>query len=238
MVPIGLPGCYAFRGVMVIMAVSALALRRFCDVGAIYLAMSMLPAPALAQSIIPGGGWSGPYIGITAGGAFANVKNATSASGLTWSGYAGYGINLSALYLGAEVDATWGGSSAKIAGPLQTSELEVDWSTSARARVGVTFGGVLLYATGGAAWSRQSLGVASLAGGAGSTSKTLSGYVVGGGVEMKLLPFVSGRIEALHYDYSSGATDLQVGLPAAAISASSRGLDETVVRAGISLRFN
>jgi outer membrane immunogenic protein len=198
-----------------------------------------LASPAKAQSLIPGGGWSGPYFGATAGGAFARVKNASSSSDLTWTGHLGYGFNISSLYLGAEVDATWGGATATTAlSPLESSKLTLDWSTSARARVGIAGNGILLYVTGGAAWSGQSLAVASVLNGSSTSTKTIPGFVVGAGLEMKLLPYITGRIEALHYDFSSANPNFRVAIPAGFTALTNRGLDETVVRAGISLRFN
>ncbi len=205
------------------------------------LVVLFAPIGASAQSLIPGSGWSGPYWGLTGGGAWADVRGATSSSDLVWSGHAVYGLQLSAFYIGAEVDGSWGGArSSSYLSPLYASTLEVDWSATARGRVGLVVGGALLYATGGAVWSGQTLGVHELGRELSSSSRTVPGVVYGAGVEIKLLPFVSARVEALHYDYSAQGDRFQDALPASLSAAARSGLnlDETVVRAGLSLRFN
>lgn len=195
---------------------------------------------AQAQAFVPGG-WSGPYWGVTGGGAWADAKHATKFSDLAISGHIGYGVQFSALYLGAEVDGTWGGmGTSSYLSPLYSSTLDVNWTTTARGRAGIAMNGVLVYATAGAAWSGQTLGVHSLSGGETVSTKTIPGIVYGAGVEMKLLPFVSARVEALRYDYSAQGKSFADTLPASISAASRNGLnlDETVVRAGISIRFN
>ncbi len=205
---------------------------------AIGLAAAQAPAVSHAQSLIPGSSWSGPYWGLTGGGAWSDVKTATNSSDLVLSGHAGYGLQLSALYIGAEVDGGWGGSkSTSNLSPLFQSTLEVDWSASARARVGLVAGGALLYATGGMAWSGQTLGVHSLGSELSTSSKIVPGAVYGAGVEIKILPFVSARVEALRYDFSSQSSRFVDIIPTG-LSSKSIDLDETVVRAGLSLRFN
>lgn len=208
---------------------------------AIGLAVLVAPTGASAQNLIPGSGWSGPYWGLTGGGAWADVRGANSSSDLVWSAHAGYGLQLSSLYLGAEVDGSWGGArSSSYLSPLYSSTLEVDWSATARGRVGVVVGGALLYATGGAVWSGQTFGVHALGSELSASSKIVPGVVFGAGVEIKLLPFVSARVEALHYDYSAQGARFQDALPASlsATARSNLNLDETVVRVGLSLRFN
>lgn len=195
---------------------------------------------ARAQSIIPGG-WSGPYWGLTGGGAWADTKHATKFSDLAISGHIGYGVQVSALYLGAEVDATWGGmGTTSYLSPVYSSTLDVDWSATARGRAGFAMNGILLYATAGVAWSGQTLGVHSLGGGEAVSTKTIPGLVYGAGIEMKVLPFVRARVEALHYDFSAQGKSFADSLPVSLSAASRNGLnlDETVLRAGVSISFN
>ena len=205
------------------------------------LATLVVPTSAGAQNLVPGFGWSGPYWGLSGGGAWADVRNAKTSADLVWSGHAGYGLQLSSVYVGAEVDGAWGGTkSTSYLSALYSSSLEVDWSATARARVGVVAGGALLYVTGGAAWSGQTLGVHSLGHELSTSSKSIPGVVYGAGVELKILPFVSARLEALRYDYSSQSARFGDAIPAGISSGAWKNinLDETVVRAGLSLRFN
>ena len=196
---------------------------------------------AEAQSLIPGSGWSGPYWGVTGGGAWGDVKTGTKTSDLVWSGHLGYGLQVSALYFGAEVDGTWGGAkTGSYLSPLYNSTLTVDWTATARARVGLAAGGALMYVTGGFAWSEQTLGTYHLATPLSTTSKAIPGAVFGGGIEVKVLPFISARVEALHFDYSEQSREFSSAIPAGLSSGTWKGLglDETVVRAGLSVRFN
>lgn len=215
---------------------------RLCtSIVALGFAAQFAATGANAQSLIPGSGWSGPYWGLTGGGAWADVQGAKGSSDLVWSAHAGYGLQLSALYIGAEVDGSWGGArSSSYLSPLYSSTLEVDWSATARGRVGLVVGGALLYATGGAVWSGQTFGVHTLGSELSSSSRIVPGVVFGAGIEIKLLPFVSARIEALHYDFSAQGSRFQDAIPAGLSAGAAGGLnlDETVVRAGFSLRFN
>lgn len=214
--------------------------RRNRSIACLGLLAMLAPTTSMAQSLLPGG-WSGPYWGLTGGGAWADVKGANSSSDLAWSAHAGYGVQLSALYVGGEIDGTWGGAnSTSHLSPLFSSSLEVDWSATARARVGVVIAGALIYATGGVAWSAQTLGIHSLGAELSSHTSTVPGAVFGAGVEVKVLPFVSARLEALHYDFSSQSDRFRDTLPASLSAGALRSidLDETVVRAGLSLRFN
>jgi outer membrane immunogenic protein len=205
------------------------------------LAALLLAGPANAQSLLTGSSWSGPYWGLTGGGAWADVKNASKSSDLNFSGHMGYGLQISSLYFGGEVDAAWGGSSATTnISALYSSSLSVDWSASARARAGFTVAGALLYVTAGTAWSGQTFGVHSLGRELSTSTKTGPGLVYGAGIEMKVLPNLSARIEALHYDFSSQDARFRDALPSSIAGTARKGidLDETVVRAGLTLRFN
>ena len=199
------------------------------------------PVSSGAQSLTPGGSWSGPYWGLTGGGAWNDVKGTTGSADLIVSGHLGYGIQFSALYLGAEIDGTYGGTkSTSYLSPLYSSTLEIDWSATARARLGLAADGVLLYVTGGAAWSGQTLGIHGLGAAPAASSSVVAGTVLGAGVEMKLLPFVSARIEGLHTDYGSQGSRLRDALSAHLSSGSwmDPRAQETVIRAGLSIRFN
>lgn len=205
------------------------------------LAAGLAGRPADAQTPGAGGGWSGPYWGVTAGGEFADARHAKRASDLAWSGHVGYGLQISALYVGAEADVAWGGATTGFyLSPLYNSTLTLDWTATARARVGIAVGGALLYATGGLAWSEQTVGTYQLGSPLASTSRQIPGAVLGVGLEMKLLPYVSARIEALRYDFSDQAREFRGLMPATlpATNWNALNVDETVVRAGLSIRFN
>jgi outer membrane immunogenic protein len=130
---------------------------------------------------------------------------------------------------------------------------------SVRGRIGWTTGSLLLYATGGAAWTNTSYtatatglvaGSVNLPGivAAVSFSNTKTGYVLGGGAEWMLTPHWLVRAEYLHYgfDGSSGVLPLVVtsGVAGATCTpgacnwaATSSKLDFDTVRVGVSYKF-
>jgi outer membrane immunogenic protein len=79
---------------------------------------------------------------------------------------------------------------------------------SVRGRVGFSNTALLVYGTGGVAWTDYALNITAdaapgYADGAFRMSRNLTGWVAGGGVEYKLNRFLSLRAEILHYDFGS-----------------------------------
>jgi outer membrane immunogenic protein len=149
------------------------------------------------------------------------------------SGYAGYNWQFSTWLLGIEGDFGWAdnkvtnvgipgtfGPGGAITGvglgatALDSSQVKADWDASIRGRVGILAGPtVLLYATGGVAWlnvdtnasCNGSLVNASwcIAVRSENTSKTLTGWTVGAGVEWMFAPNWIARGEYRFSDYGS-----------------------------------
>ncbi len=132
----------------------------------------------------------------------------------------------------------------------------LDWLSSLRARAGVLVdSNILLYATGGIAFTNAGIGYAfdqtvtlttqdlTCPGGCApdvqtrkggfseAASKRLTGYVIGGGVEMKFSPSLSGRAEYLYYDFGRETFNLGEN----AVNAS---IHDNVFRVGLSLYLN
>lgn len=198
---------------------------------------------ANAQNLLPRGEWGGTYWGVAAGGVWGNVIAAERNSDFVRTGIAGYGFQLSRLYFGGELDATLGG--ARNLTRLSSSNsisAEVNWSVTARGRIGFAFDdGLLAFVIAGPAWASQKYELSTPSSPSASvTSEIVRGVVWGGGVEMKLLPFVSGRIEAMHFDYGMNYAPLSKAFQASLSTAASKGIstDETVVRAGLIVRWN
>jgi outer membrane immunogenic protein len=84
---------------------------------------------------------------------------------------------------------------------------ELKWFGTARARAGVAWDRVLVYATGGFAWGKvdynmsmtDTFGFA----GAASTSTTRTGYVIGGGLEYAFTPSWTAKVEYQYMDLGS-----------------------------------
>lgn len=194
--------------------------------------------PAAAQSLVPGGAWSGAYLGVHGGTAWADAASVRR-SDLLLGGHIGYGLGLGALYLGIEADAAPSGTRRSYdLGPLYSSRVEVDWTASLRGRLGITLGSALLYGTAGAAWSGETIGTYRLATPLSAEAHRSTGLVYGAGLEINILPSLVGRIEALSYDVSDRGAAIARALPSGAPPSSVPGsLGETVVRAGITLRL-
>lgn len=170
--------------------------------------------------------WAGFYVGAHAGYAWGNFEASDvdpafralidenlnhKPSGGVFGGHVGYNYQVGNIVLGVEGD----GSYATVRGsvfydfPLlggnftdqQTSK--IDAMFSARGRLGYAFGPALVYATGGVATAQvSSTFTASLLGQTLSTADKAwhTGYTVGGGVEYKLAPNWSTRVEYLYAD--------------------------------------
>jgi outer membrane immunogenic protein len=181
--------------------------------------------------------WSGLYLGLNGGYAFGQTTIHEARLGLvdTRGGFGGLHIGrnwqMGALVFGAEADAnrSFANGARSFASGFDAAAAR-DWDASARVRAGVTFGSLLAYATAGGAVSGQTTTVG-MAGTTWRTKGTHVGYVYGGGLEWQISRSVSLRSEVLRYDFNSET--LRVGGGQNPLN-----LDETVVRGGLSYRFN
>ena len=96
---------------------------------------------------------------------------------------------------------------------------------SLRARVGVAYDPILLFATGGVAVSNKELTLRGA-----SDDQTHVGYTVGAGVEAKVADGVTSRVEYRYSNFNDQTYDL------GNVSVSS-GFDEHSIRAGLALKF-
>lgn len=195
--------------------------------------------PAMAGPLAPI--WTGVYVGANAGGGWGSVQEAISGVGLDASGiaggvHAGVNLKLGPIFAGLEGDATLLSASGAVSGPLNTSvELDFNWMATLRGRAGLAIGPALLYGTGGIAWGEGSLAVRSGNATLAKISETRQGFVIGAGIEARILPNVSARIEGLHYMFNSEKLDLSRYVAGATTSIEP---SFTVVRAGVSFHLN
>src|SRR5208282_2368429 len=77
---------------------------------------------------------------------------------------------------------------------------EMDYFGTVRGRIGYAFDKALVYGTGGFAWGNVTNSVPGF-----SVSETQTGWVVGGGVEYKLAPNWSGKIEYQYMDLDASS---------------------------------
>ena len=194
---------------------------------AIALTTFLLSIPARAGGL--GGGfsygaplasWGGVYLGLhgSAGwGSLDNVGGSIDLRGGIFGAHAGYQKQSGSFVYGLEgdFDGSWLSESETIG--AVTAELSLNWLASLRARLGYAVSdSILLYATGGVAWGEVEASL-SIPGFTIGAAQTMTGYVVGGGVETRLSPKFTSRIEALYYGFSESSFDA----------------DAAVIRAGV-----
>jgi outer membrane immunogenic protein len=229
------------------------------------------PPPAPVNS------WTGCYLGINGGGAWAKDGNTlvnftsdgydlgpnfhnNTASSFVGGFQGGCNYQAASWVLGVEGDFDWtslkhSNSGILLAGgipfgvSLTSTNDDLKWLASARARLGYAFGNFMPYVTGGAAWSDTTFnGFVTnnlLAPGTGpgpySANQIRSGYVVGGGIEYMATHNWLLRAEYLYYGFGGetfvGANNPSFVPGAAGVFSYSRE-NISVLRAGLSYKFN
>ncbi len=170
----------------------------------------------------PAFSWTGFYVGADIGGAFSSTSlnntftgmnsHSLDTSGVMGGGYVGYNYQLNQNFvLGLEGD--FQGTSASQSsswldpsvGVAFTERNSLDWLASINGRLGISYDRALFYAIGGAAWAgtSASLSVTAAAIPLASSSTTLTGYDIGGGVEYAFTPNWLGRVEYRYYDFGN-----------------------------------
>ena len=184
--------------------------------------------------------WTGVYAGVHGGANWSDVDfsnlGSASSTAFTGGGHLGMNMNFGNIIAGVEGDWDYDDSSSGylVLPSGTTGNLEVDWTATLRGRIGMNVGPALLYATAGIAWSERSVIETTAAGVSGSNSQLLTGVVYGIGAETFVMPNLSLRLEALHYDY--GSEDISISGAAAAVKEIEP--SDTVVRAGITFHLN
>jgi outer membrane immunogenic protein len=158
-------------------------------------------APAAAIAI---NNWTGFYLGAMGGYAQENSSGIGTLSGGFAGGTAGYNWQTGALVLGLEVDGAWAdiGANVGLFGGLAAVDYTIRATGTVRGRIGYAFDSVLLYGTGGYAWSDNRLSATAL-GLTVSDSQFHSGWTVGAGVEVMFAPRWSVKAEYLYKSLES-----------------------------------
>lgn len=182
--------------------------------------------------------WAGFYVGGHLGGVFGKAipqdssPDAVTLDGFTGGGHAGYNFQFGSIVGGLEVDLSRSGADGTrlYGGSATAAGVSLDWTGSLRGRLGVAWNDFFFYGTGGIAFTGIDLDVTTPAG-FSSTHDRLKGFVYGAGVEMKIAPQISARIEALRYNFGDDLLDTTAG-------PLSIGADVTSIRAGLNWHFN
>jgi outer membrane immunogenic protein len=175
--------------------------------------------------------WSGPYAGGFVGYNFADFDQTGGASfdgeGIVGGVYAGYNLQTEQFVYGIEgdvgaADLSAGGFNVATGTPIGADSTAFG---SLRARVGIAYDPILLFATGGLAVANNELSLNGV-----EDSNTHFGYTVGAGVEAALTDNLTSRVEYRYSDFES--QDYSLGN----VTVSS-GYDEHSIRAGLALKF-
>jgi outer membrane immunogenic protein len=169
----------------------------------------------------PAFSWTGFYVGATAGGNFGRQTLngpyggwSANSGGFVGGGVAGFNYQMpdSNVVLGGEADlqgSTLRADYGALATPAETlrSTSRLDWWGSARARLGLSFGNVLPFVTGGFAYGdahdQITLGANNF--GAGGVR---TGWTAGAGVEYALTRNLTAKAEYLYTDLGTVSTPL------------------------------
>lgn len=181
---------------------------------------------AESQPPLAANDWSGFYAGLVGGLGVTQARVpdpldpfdgeiGSNGEGPAIGGIAGYNWQLSpSVVAGVEGDVSWLGinhSEMNWDNP-NVLGIKTNWVATARVRLGYSTGPALLYLTGGGAWMNvRDSWVNTTAPSSASSTKTLSGYAVGGGIETVLSPdWLPGnwttRTEYLFVDVGNGDT--------------------------------
>jgi len=218
--------------------------------------------PPVPPPYAPPPKWAGFYLGANVGGgvgvaqnsyslaggpAFASINNALA--GPLGGGQIGYNWQFWRIVYGLETDIQGSSSRGSISTPclpglcgvlpLSASYgQDLPWFGTVRGRVGFTLAGWLLYATGGYAYGRLDTNATATAGAAtASLSMTdyLSGWTVGGGVEVEVAPRWTVKAEYLYVDL--GNANHSWVFPGVTTVNDSARVTQNVIRAGLNFRF-
>ena len=175
------------------------------------------PAPIYAPPVAAANSWTGFYAGINGGYGWDSSNDTISyfegadqsARGQPEGGFGGgqigYNYEISSLVFGVETDFQGAGISSSIGGTTAagigfTSQQNIDWFGTVRGRIGYAFNQVLVYGIGGFAYGNVSQH-ANYGGDVFGSNTTQTGYAVGGGVEYKLNPSWSLKLEYQYIDF-------------------------------------
>lgn len=171
-----------------------------------------------ATNVTLGGAWSSEAASLR--DFFAgNMAERQRDNGYNLGAQIGYNYQTGALVLGIEAETSYlGGSETVSSGALRypasatlsytfTNAIDPKWISSIKGKAGVAFGNTLVYAEGGYAAAKAKFATTASSNAnylkAGELTKTLDGYIVGGGVEQRLGDNLSAR---LSYNYADLGT--------------------------------
>jgi outer membrane immunogenic protein len=184
------------------------------------------PAPMPAY-VAPTFTWTGFYLGLNGGGAFANGGGSFgNPSGGVVGGTVGYNYQMGQFVLGLEGDWDWADLDKKGFNPTIGASYKnnIDDILTARARLGYAIDRTLLFVTGGYAGFDERVSFPGLG---SSASSWRSGGVIGAGVEYAFTNNITAKVEYLYLPTGNDVTLLGAKADS----------DISLVRAGLNYKF-
>jgi len=140
--------------------------------------------------------WSGLYAGANVGYGWSTASNQyLSPDGVLGGAQIGYNFQRGPIVFGLETDL----EGSDITDSNTFAKSEMNWFGTVRGRLGYAFGKALVFGTAGFAYGN----VENSSSAYGSKSETQTGWVAGGGVEYKITPNWSGKVEYQYIDLSA-----------------------------------
>jgi outer membrane immunogenic protein len=172
--------------------------------------------------------WTGLYVGVHAGGGWADLGVGDTGSGFIGGGQVGYNYQINQWVWGLEAEISGSGiKNNLVTTPFFTASFNWNSLWTLTPRLGYAFDNWLVYGKGGGAWADVSVSANGPFGFGGSAGGTASGWVVGVGAEYAFRNNWSAKVEYNHFDFGSDAGTF--------ITGNSVTLD--TVKAGVNYRF-
>ncbi len=220
------------------------------------LAADLPQRPAYKAPVVmaPAPTWTGCYIGGNIGGAFGHASATSPDIGgeisSNGSGFAGGGqIGCDYQFAGPWVIGfrnmyDWtsnkrSGTLVDTAGDTFVANFNNQWFDTLTGRLGYAVApSWLLYFQGGAAWGHTSTNITFDGVQVGQTSKTRTGWTIGGGAEWMFAPQWSVFLEANYMDFGSRNASLDPVTTGCVVCTVNAKATETTVLVGVNYRFN
>jgi outer membrane immunogenic protein len=173
-----------------------------------------LPSAEVMPGAAPVVNWTGFYVGIHGGGAWADSQSTFVGGGASPADFAlsgpfigaqiGYNWQSSNMVWGIEADTSWSGINGErvTSGPGGTTTQHVNWLSTARLRLGwLNSTNMMPYITGGLAFAQGSRTNSIVA---ETVSASHTGWTIGGGIEWALASSWTAKAEYKYIDLGAG----------------------------------
>jgi outer membrane immunogenic protein len=203
------------------------------------------PIYKAAPFVPPPFSWTGFYLGAHAGWGWSHFNasdptglggGTTDANGFLGGLQLGYNYQIASYVIGVEGDISWANVKKSETDPFLSGTLKNDYFATAALRLGYAMDRWLVYAKGGAAWTRDKLDVTDAFGDTGTGRFNRQGWILGAGVEYAFTNNWSAKLEYNYLSFKSihEAPTTTGGLVATPADVSLR---TNLVKLGVNYRF-